>query len=213
MSDWQRILALARRSLILLTVTVLLGVAFYGGTAWLKERSRLQFSQLQQQVSASQANLASLQGDLANLQADVGRFAALREQGVVGRADRAAWVEQLLASRARTGLPDTLSYTLQPPLPVSLQGNLANDGGAAPSVPEAAPGDAAQAVFHDLEVALTNIHEQELLAFLEDYRGHVKGRFRVNTCVLSGRTENGLVARCTLRFFTLPDDVPSAAAQ
>jgi len=213
MSDQQRILALARRSLVLLAITLLLGVALYGGTAWFRERSRTQLSQVQEQVSASQANLSNLQGDLANLQADVGRFAALREQGVVGRADRAAWVEQLLASRARVGLPDTLSYTLQAPVPVSSQGDSAGDAGATPAAPQAAPGDATQAVFHDLEVALTSIHEQELLAFLEDYRGHVKGRFRVNACVLSARTEAGLAARCTLRFFTLPDDVPAAAAQ
>jgi hypothetical protein len=213
MSDQQRILALARRSLVLLPVTMLIGVALYGGTAWFRERSRTQLSQVQEQVSASQANLANLQGDLANLQADVGRFAALREQGVVGRADRAAWVEQLLASRARVGLPDTLSYTLQPPMPVSSQGDSASDAGAAPAASPAAPGDATQAVFHDLDVALTNIHEQELLALLEDYRGHVKGRFRVNACALSARTEAGLTARCTLRFFTLPDDVPAAAAQ
>lgn len=213
MSDQQRILALARRSLVLLAVVVLLGVALYGGTAWFRERSRVQLSQVQQQVSASQANLANLQGDLSNLQADVGRFAILREQGVVGRADRAGWVEQLLASRARTGLPDTLSYTLQPPVPVSLQGDSTSDAGAAPTAPQATPGDAGQAVFHDLDVALTNIHEQELLAFLEDYRAHAKGRFRVNACVLSARTEAGLTARCTLRFFTLPDDVPASAAQ
>ena len=108
---------------------------------------------------------------------------------------------------------EKLSYTLQPPMPVSSQGDSASDAGAAPAASPAAPGDATQAVFHDLDVALTNIHEQELLAFLEDYRGHVKGRFRVNACALSARTEAGLTARCTLRFFTLPDDVPAAAAQ
>lgn len=36
MSDQQRILALARRSLVLLAVVVLLGVALYGGTAWFR---------------------------------------------------------------------------------------------------------------------------------------------------------------------------------
>ncbi|MDP2369885.1 hypothetical protein, partial [Rhodoferax sp.] len=212
--DQQRILWLARRSLIVLAAMVLVGVALYGGTDWLKDRSRAQLAQVQQQVDAGRASLTLLQGDLANLQADVGRFASLRQQGMVGRPDRAAWAEQLVASRARAGLPDSLSYTLQAPAPLALQAAMPGaDGAPVQATPQSGSDDPGRAEFHDLDIVLTDIHEQELLAFLSDYRAQVKGRFRVNACALTARTETGLSARCTLRFFTLDDGAPAAKAQ
>lgn len=214
MSDRQLILSLARRSLVVLAATVLVGVGLYGGTAWFKERSRAELVKGQQQVSGGRASLANLQGDLANLQADVGRFASLRQQGMVGRPDRAAWAEQLVTSRSRVGLPDSLSYTLQAPQPLALQAAMMGaDGAPVQAPPQPGSDDPGRAEFHDLDIVLTNIHEQELLAFLNDYRAQVKGRFRVNACALTARTETGLSARCTLRFFTLADAAPAAAPQ
>jgi hypothetical protein len=70
-----------------------------------------------------------------------------------------------------------------------------------------ATGEASGPSYHDLEFELSKVQEEELLLLLSNYQAHVKGRFRVNSCKLLSRTETGLTALCTLRFFTLPDAV------
>ena len=212
MSDQQTILLLARRSLVVLAFAMAMGLALFLGSRFFKDRMRDELAQAQQAQSANQASLAQKQTDLANLQAEISRFALLRQQGLVGKAERETWAEQLVASRQRSGLPDTLTYTLHAPKPIAAQAGSATGAEPAPAVD--APGGAASTgpQFHDLDIVLSNIHEGELLALLQDYQAQVKGRFRVNACALSARTETGLSARCTLRFFTLPDVGPSPAS-
>lgn len=212
MSDQQTILLLARRSLVVLAVAVAMGLALLLGSRFFKDRMRDELAQAQQAEGANQASLAQKQTDLANLQAEISRFAVLRQQGLVGKAERETWAEQLVASRQRSGLPDTLSYTLHAPKPIAAQAGPSTGAEAAPVAD--APGMAAPSgpQYHDLDLELNNIHEEELLALLQDYQAQVKGRFRVNACTLSARTETGLSARCTLRFFTLPDSLPNPEA-
>ncbi len=212
MSERQTILLLARRSLVVLAVAVALGLALFLGSRWFKDRMRVELAQAQEAQSANQASLAQKQADLANLQAEISRFAVLRQQGLVGKAERETWAEQLVASRQRSGLPDTLSYTLHAPRPIAAQAVSATGAETTPAAD--APGTTAPSgpQFHDLDLELNNIHEEELLALLQDYQAQVKGRFRVNACALSARTETGLSARCTLRFFTLPDGPPNPDA-
>lgn len=212
MKDQLQILSLARRCLTVLAAALLIGLALYLGSSYFKGRGQTQLTQAQQAESANQASLAEMQSDLANMQAEISRFKRLRQQGMVGTPEREGWVEQLLASRQRTGLLDTLVYTLQAPRPLTLQAMDAAGSEAAPAATESVA-DAMAPVFHDLDFAMTNIHEEELLAVLRDYQAKVKGRFRVNACVLSDRTETGLTARCTLRFFTMPDVAPSPSPQ
>lgn len=208
MKDQLHILFLARRCLIVLAAALLIGLALYLGSRFFKDRGQAQLAQAQRGESANQASLAEKQSDLANMQAEISRFNRLRQQGMVGTPEREAWVEQLVASRQRTGLPDTLVYTLQAPKPLALQAMDAAGNEATPATTETGP-DAVAPVFHDLDFAVASIHEEELLALLQNYRAQVKGRFRVNACLLSDRTETGLTARCTLRFFTLPGAAPN----
>lgn len=205
MSEFQTILHLARRSLLLLGGSLLAALALYLASGYAKNHLQTQLTTTQQTANAQQASLSEKQTDLTNLQAEIDRFNQLRQAGVVGTPDREGWAEQLIASRERMGLPPTLFYTLQAPQPLAQQ-----DSGAAPTA--VASIDAASVVgpqFHDLDLTLTNLQEEELLALLQDYRAHVKGHFRVNTCTLSTPTPTGLSARCTLRFFTLPDVKPA----
>lgn len=207
MSDWKTIALLARRSLIVLAAALAIGVALYAGSRFFKDRMRVELAQAQELESASQASLSEKQADLANLQTKINRFNLLRQQGMVGVADREGWVEQLVASHQRTGLPNTLIYTLQAPKPLPMPGGAV--AGAEAPVPvapaDSGTGSPPDPLFHDLDIELAGIHEEELLALLRDYQAQVKGRFRVNACTLSARTESGLSARCTLRFFTLPE--------
>ena len=209
MKDQLHILSLARRSLIVLAAALLISLALYLGSSFFKGRGQDQLAQTQKTESASQASLAEKQSDLANMQAEISRFKRLRQQGMVGTPDREGWVEQLLVSRQRNDLPDTLIYTLEASKPLALQAGAATGNEPAPGSPEAGTGPQAGAVFHDLNIGMTGIHEEELLTLLRDYQAQVKGRFRVNACLLSDRTEAGLAAHCTLRFFSLPDAAPS----
>ena len=213
MSDSQAILLLARRSLLVLTAALVIALVLFAGSSFFKDRLRTQLAAAQQIANASEANLSNKQSDLANLQAEINRFNLLRQQGMVGVPDREGWTEQLVASRQRTGLPDTLHYTLQAPKPLALQNSLATGVAAVPATLETNPAGATGPLFHDLNFELGNIHEEELLVLLRDYQTHVKGHFRVNTCTLSTPTATGLSARCTLRFFTLPDVKPNPGQQ
>ncbi len=210
MSDWQAIFSIARRWLIVLVGGLSAGLALYFGSLFLKDKIQVELSAVQAADNALQTSLAGKQTDLNNLQDDIDRFTVLRQQGLVGKADRAGWIEQLLASHRRSGLPDTLSYALQVPKPLAQQGGAADP--AAPQV-DAAPGAATGPQFYDLNMELSNIQEEELLALLRDYQAQVNGRFRVNACTLSGRSDIGLSAHCTLRFFTVPDGPTKPPAQ
>lgn len=205
MSNTQTIIKLARRSLLVLATALIMALALYAGSGFFRDRVRTQLTATQQSAAASQASLSEKESDLANLQAEIKHFNLLREQGMVGEPDRAGWTEQLIESRQRTGLPDTLVYTLEAPQPLATQDALA----AAPAAAEAAPADPASPLFHDLNFEISSIHEEELLLLLRDYQAHVKGRFRINACTLGSRTATGLSARCTLRFFTLPAVKPN----
>lgn len=208
MKDQLHILSLARRCLTVLAAALLIALALYLGSSYFKDRGRAHLTQAQQTEGANQASLAEKQSGLANMQAEISRFNRLRQQGMVGTPDREGWVEQLLASRQRTGLPDTLVYTLQASKPLALQAGAAADNEPAPVSADVSTGTQAGPVFHDLNIGITSIHEEDLLALLRDYQAQVKSRFRVNACLLSDRTETGLAAHCTLRFFTLPDAAP-----
>jgi hypothetical protein len=197
MNDLKTIARLARRSLIVLAAALALTLALYGGSRFFRDGMRTELAQLQQLDTASHAGLTGKQLDLASLQQKINRFAVLRQQGLVGVAAREGWAEQLVASHLQAGLPGHLVYTLHAPKPLALQnGPAARESG---TVTSTGP------VFHDLDFELNNVHEDELLVLLRDYQAQVKGRFRIQACTLSNPTEVGLAARCTLRFFTIPD--------
>ena len=197
----------ARRSLIALSAALVTTGGVFFGAQYLVDQARNQIQQLQQQQAQDETALKQKLIDATSLHEGIDKFETLRKQGLVGLPAREAWVEQLISTRAKLGLPSTLTYTLLPPKPLKQQG-------AESALATAEPGAVAEAtdgpLFHDLEFKISAIHEDELLALLRDYQSHVMGRFRVNACTLATPLENGLSASCTLRFFTLPDprDLP-----
>lgn len=206
MNHWQTIALMLRRSLIALALALFALLGVYLGTLMLKDQVQTQLVQKQQAESALQGSLATKRADLDSLQSSTGRFNQLRQQGLLGMADREGWAEQLVASSQRVGLPDNaLAYTMLPPKALASAVN----AGVPPDATPAATGP----LIYDLELELKNSHEEDLLALLQDYRTHVKGLFRVEMCRMENRTEQGLQARCTLRFFNVPDGQPAPAAQ
>jgi hypothetical protein len=61
------------------------------------------------------------------------------------------------------------------------------------------------AMTHDLEFELKDIHEGDLLKLLHHFRDKAHGRFRIQSCTLANPSATGLFAKCTLRFFSLPE--------
>ncbi|NDB00326.1 MAG: hypothetical protein EBY25_05105 [Betaproteobacteria bacterium] len=151
---------------------------------------------LQPEVAAAKAEQAQLQStltgkqeELALLSANMPRFEALKQAGLLGPADREGWAQTLTKVHQASGLPNTLNYSLKPPV-------------------AAAPGDPSNPVApfqtHELALSLEGIHESELLELLASYGAQVKGLFRLQSCDLSARQSQGLTAKCELRFFKQP---------
>lgn len=186
-----------RRPLNVLAGAIFLALTLVSGSIYVRDNLKESLLESQNQLGVQRPNLAAKQQDLRNIQMHIEQFRTLKAQGLVGIADREGWVEQLAASREQLKLADTLSYTLKPAQAMT------DVAAPDPAAPVAANPDAP--AVHDLDFELGGIHEQELLDLLRDYRTRVHGRFRVQSCQLGGSTPTGILAKCTLRFFTLPE--------
>ncbi len=211
MSQWTPVLVRARRPLFLSGALVVLSLAGFFASSYWHETVHADLAQAQTELSARRAKLAVKQIDLQGIEAHVSEFHALSQRGLLGRGDREGWVEQLLASHQRVGLPPTLTYALQASKPLSQQ---AGSGPEAAPQTSTSPEDSAGGGprFHDLEFTLSDIHEEELLVLLQEYAARVKGRFRVQACTLLDPTPQGLSAQCKLRFFTVPQPTKAPGA-
>jgi hypothetical protein len=194
MNPVKMILQPARRQLSWLAVALLVALVLIAASHFAREALRNSINQIQGQLSAQQALVDEKRKDLDNIETHIQDFRLLKEKGLVGHPDREGWVEQLIASRSVLKIPDTLSYSLGPPRPMN------------PAEATPAGGTATSAITHDLEFELKDIHEGELLKLLQDFHGKAHGRFRIQSCTLANPSAGGLSAKCTLRFFSLPEE-------
>jgi len=204
MNEWKQVFLLARRSLMVFTVAVLLGMASVFGLGVLADNLKGEVAQLTGAMQEQQTQLDAKQADLLNMQTHIRRYEALRSQGLVGEPDRALWVELLQESHRQLGLPGVITVQLQGARPLA--------AGAAVAVPAAEVSPTAPLV-HDLQFEIRDSLETDVLALIEDYRTKVKGRFRVNACKLQDPKDSGLTVQCVLRFISLPlasEIVPSS---
>jgi hypothetical protein len=194
--DWKPIALKARRELLWLAGSVALTASLVFGSHFHAQSTLQSITRIGGQVGLQQTNLDGKHKDLENIQEHIREFRSLKEAGLVGVARREAWIEQLISSRAALRLEDNLLYSLNPPQTlITPDATGAEDPEAARNAP----------VTHDLEFELKGIHEKELLDFLEHYRTRVEGRFRIQSCIMTEPGAKGMLARCTLRFFTLPE--------
>jgi hypothetical protein len=207
MNSLRPILQHARGGLIALclALSVSLGLALL--SRYQHEAARSELMRMQGDLTVARMNLGERQSDLSQLQSHIERFHQLARSGLLGTPERAAWVEQLVQSHRRGGLPNNLSYTLRPARAASQPAPTSSSRLTEPSAENAL----GELQFHELEFKLQGVHEEELLSFLQDFETHASGRFRVDACQLSEPTPSGLVAQCNLRFFTLSWAASSAA--
>lgn len=199
MNPWLIIVQRARLSLIFMGTVVLFSLALILASAYLENSLRADLKQRQSETGSLHSNVNAKRMDLSFLEEHIDLFRALVKQGLTRSPDRESWVEHLLSVRRDLHLPDTLAYSLPPASALTTEGTA--------STP--APVDAAGAppsdvpLTHDLEISLHDIHEKELLTLLSHFQAVLDERFRVQHCRLYGPTPTGLIAECTLRFFTL----------
>ncbi len=209
MSDWKPIFVAAQRSLLALGLVAAVSAAAVFALQMWADTLKVRVSQLEAGVQEQRNQLAGKQEDLRNVRSNIKRFDSLRKQGLVGDPDRASWVEELQASYGRLGLAAPLSYRLQ--MPTLVTDTNAGTVAAAPVVVPA-EGASTEPQFHDLQFEVRETQEEELLRLIQDYRAHVRGRFRVNTCSFTEPKDTGMTAQCVLRFVTIPGPKPAASA-
>jgi hypothetical protein len=209
MTGWKSIFLAARRSLVALGVLALLCKAGLVALYALADSLATQVAQLGSAVQDQRGQLAQKQENLRNVRSHIERYERLRSQGLVGAPDRAQWVEELLASHARLGLTLPLIYQLQVPKTVVEANAAATAATAAVSI----DGTSEEPLAHDLQFELRDVHEGDVMRLIQDFRSHVKGRFRVNSCTFAEPRVSGMRAQCVLRFVTvpLPKQLDSAA--
>jgi hypothetical protein len=203
MTPHRAIFQRSRRQLNLLAVGIFVSLTLVFGSIYVRDTLKKSVASNQAQLAAQQSILASKQMDLQAVQTHIAQFRALKQQGLVGIADREGWVEQLAASRAQLMAGETLAYTLKPPQ--SLEESTPDQ--PAPVVAVDPAGISGVPTRHDLDFELGGVHEAELLALLQVYKTKVHGSFRVQSCRLGNPASTGLLAQCTLRFFNLPEAV------
>jgi hypothetical protein len=191
MNEWKPVFQLAKKGLIVLAAVVVLAAVM----VWLAQEYAHQasglFMQTQSELQSNQSQLDAQMDDLKNMENHIQRYEQLKSKGLVGEPQRARWVEDFQASHADAMLPNTLTVVLQSSVPLAAYASEADPASAQPYA-------------HDMEFSLRDVHEQEVLDLIAHYKNRVQGRFRVQTCQLSGPKPSGLDARCVLRFVTVP---------
>lgn len=197
----------SRGPLNLLGAAIFLALTLVFGSIYLRDSLQSRVLQNQGTLAAQRTALETKRQDLQNVMAHIEQFRALTKQGLIGRADREGWVEQLVVSREHLGIGSAIIYNLKPAQAVG--DSTAVDPNASVPTSSGVPLEPGAPQSHDLDFELTGVHEGELIAFLDSYRDQVRGRFRVQSCRLGKPAPDGLVVACTLRFFNLPDQEPS----
>ncbi|MBI5108724.1 MAG: hypothetical protein HZA62_08240 [Rhodocyclales bacterium] len=203
MTPEREIFQRSRRRLNILGASIFFALTLVFGSIYLRDSLIKSLATSQGLLGARTATLNLKQGDLSSIRTHIARYRELRQQGLVGNAERESWVEQLVATRSELGVAEMLNYVLKPPRSVAEDGSGELAAASSAANPDAQGADSA--MYHDLDFEIRGSHEGELLALLNEYRSKVKGRFRMQSCRLGSPGSNGLVAQCTLRFFNQPE--------
>ncbi|MEN9435559.1 MAG: hypothetical protein RIR09_214, partial [Pseudomonadota bacterium] len=164
MKAWQPILRLARKSLYVLGIILVLCIVVVVGTATWATSVNTALAQLQASAQTQQEQLSAKQNDLLNMQGHITRFETLRAQGMVGTPARAQWVEQLQASYQGLGFDNRIAYQLQAPQTFVVVAAQAADAEA--QAEAEAAGEAPVTQFHDLKFEMHDGHEGDVISLI-----------------------------------------------
>lgn len=199
---WKKILLDSRTSLIALGVAITLTLTLIFGSEYFENTWQQELQKARNQVLSLKSQMTQKQQDLHYLESNIARFRTLREHGLLSEPKRETLIEQLVSAQKNRSLPDTLSYALPPTQVMPPATPVTPIPGVEATTDPNAPR------MHDIEFSITQIHEGELMAFINDFIHETHGRFRVQNCQLHDPTPQGLSAQCTLRSFTLQQPQP-----
>lgn len=163
------------------------GLVVFG--VWAMGDMQQQKLQQRSMLETEQARRDQLADDLANVEQHIQRFKALQGQGLIGEGQRAQWLQALGEVATQLQLFGGFKATL--------------DTAQELAPPEGVQPETSRTVFYDLGFELSPVVETEVMDLLNQYRYVAKGRFRLQHCVWQEPKEQGMHAKCKLRFFTL----------
>lgn len=200
MNPWIPIIRMARKSLIALGLIAFLCVTTIVGLSYLTAEAQSSLAILHGAEQEQQAQVASKKEDLLNMRTHIENYQKLQAQGFIGAGERTNWVEELQNSYNRAGLAGSLKYRLQTP-------SIWDPSGAAQppaGTTSMNPPTSTDSMIHELEFEMRDVHELQVLGLVQDFRAHVKGRFRVKSCTMQDAKQTGLTVQCVLQFLTAP---------
>jgi hypothetical protein len=186
MKEYQNIFRYSRTALIIFSLSVLLGIGSILAASHFNTQAKLALAQQQSALQNTRAEIQTLTGDIEAIEKHLTGFKHLSNLGLIGNPNREIWVERLEATHRQSGLPPTLRYSLNPPKPHS----------ADSSTPDA--------LDHDLQIELSDIHEGEFLTFTDKLATDWMAPYRIENCSFQRSDEQGLKVDCTIRLFSIP---------
>ena len=190
--DW----SVLRGALILLLVSVLVVAGALSGSFRFWAKHDLILKRANSTLSSTRGQFRSLDDEEDINATYLPRYAALEEQGVIGREQRLDWID-VLRQTARTVRLPKLEYTLEAQRPFDVGWDL---------------GVGDYAVYaSSMRLTLGLLHEGDLLSFFADLRKNTAGLFGVTACEMkrNGQTlsnqplDSNVSAICELKFITI----------
>jgi hypothetical protein len=193
-NEWKPVFVLAKKSLIVFGVVLVLVIGLVLVAQQFEKNASQMLSQTLGELQNNQNLFESKSIDLKNMEEHIKRYETLKARGLVGEPQRALWVEEFKKSQVELKIPD-LGVELKTSKPLTMQATFVEEG----------DGQTSQPLMHDLVFELRDVHEQEVLKLVDDYKNRVKGRFRLNECIFFEPKETGMSARCLIKLITIPE--------
>lgn len=190
--DW----SVLRGALILLLVSVLIVSGALSGSYRFWAKHDLSLKRANSTLSSTRGQFRALDDEEDIIATYLPRFAALEEQGIIGREQRLDWID-VLRQAARTVKIPKLEYELEAQHAFDVGWDL---------------GIGDFAVYaSSMRLTLGLLHEGDLLRFFADLKKNTSGLFGVTACEMnrSGQTlsnqplGNNVNATCELKFMTI----------
>jgi hypothetical protein len=188
-----------RWSLIFLAIALLAG----GAVALISKQAVDRAETIQRQLISQQQDIRSrlsrAHEEEQDMRGRIGRYQALRDNGIIGQEERLDWVEQIERIRSQRRLLG-MQYELSAQRPVD-----------DPILPGGGIAGHFEFMASTMKLRLQLLHEDDLLGLLDDLRKAVHARLLVRDCTIERQSvapaESGLAAQlraeCTIDWLTL----------
>lgn len=193
--------------IVLFSACLSIGAGALGGAWYLQKKLATAHRAAQAAQTEVRGKLNRASEEEQELRDKIGRYLALRSQGLIGAEKRLDWIEAIGRVKTLRRIIH-MEYEFQPQRPV--------DASILPSVAGGA-GGGFTAMSSQMRMKLRILHEGDLLGFLDDLRAAVQATIQVRSCSIDRIDPNGgevpaaqtnraqLLAECTLEWISLQE--------